>query len=57
MFTDQLVQLLREKPERLLAVFARSGHVRHQHGLTLLVQLTATTVMFAMLFSDLRRFD
>lgn len=53
-FTDQLVQLLREKPDALLAVFLHeAGHVRHQHGLTLLVQSTATTVMFAMLFSDL----
>jgi Zn-dependent protease with chaperone function len=53
-FTDQLVQLLRDKPDALLAVFLHeAGHVRHQHGLTLLVQSTATTVMFAMLFSDL----
>lgn len=53
-FTDQLVQLLQDKPDALLAVFLHeAGHVRHQHGLTLLVQSTATTVMFAMLFSDL----
>ncbi len=53
-FTDQLVQLLHDKPDALLAVFLHeAGHVRHQHGLTLLVQSTATTVMFALLFSDL----
>lgn len=53
-FTDELVQLLKDKPDALLAVFLHEvGHVQHQHGMTLLVQSTATSLVFAMLFTDL----
>lgn len=53
-FTDELVSLLKDKPDALLAVFLHEvGHVRHQHGMTLLVQSTATSLVFAMLFTDL----
>ncbi|WP_164852425.1 M48 family metallopeptidase [Rheinheimera riviphila] len=53
-FTDELVSLLKDKPDALLAVFLHEvGHVQHQHGMTLLVQSTATSLVFAMLFTDL----
>ncbi|MBU1438714.1 MAG: M48 family metallopeptidase [Gammaproteobacteria bacterium] len=53
-FTDELVNLLQDNPDALLAVFLHEvGHVRYQHGMTLLVQSTATSLVFAMLFTDL----
>jgi len=53
-FTDELVNLLKDNPDALLAVFLHEvGHVQHQHGMTMLVQSTATSLVFAMLFTDL----
>ncbi len=53
-FTDELVILLKDNPDALLAIFLHEvGHVRHQHGMTMLVQSTATSLVFAMLFTDL----
>lgn len=53
-FTDELVNLLKDKPDAMLAVFLHEvGHVKHQHGMTLLAQSTATSLVFAMFFTDL----
>jgi Zn-dependent protease with chaperone function len=53
-FTDELVTLLEKNPDALLAVFLHEvGHVQHQHGLKLLAQSTATTMLLALLFNDL----
>ena len=53
-FTDELVTLLENQPDALLAVFLHEvGHVQHQHGLKLLAQSTATTMLLALLFNDL----
>jgi Zn-dependent protease with chaperone function len=53
-FTDELINLLKDKPNALLAVFLHEvGHVRHQHGMTLLVQSTATSLVFALFFAEL----
>jgi Zn-dependent protease with chaperone function len=53
-FTDELVTLLEKNPDALLAVFLHEvGHVEHQHGLKLLAQSTATTMLLALLFNDL----
>lgn len=53
-FTDELVTLLEKNPDALLAVFLHEvGHVQHQHGLKLLAQSTATTLLLALLFNDL----
>jgi len=52
--TDELVTLLADKPDALLAVLLHeAGHVQHQHGLKLLAQSTATTMLLALIFSDL----
>jgi len=53
-FTDELIDLLKDKPDALLAIFLHEvGHVKHQHGMTMLVQSTASSLVFAMLFTDL----
>lgn len=52
--TDELVRLLEQNPDALLAVLLHeAGHVQHQHGLKLLAQSTATTMLLALFFSDL----
>ena len=49
--TDELVTLLADKPDALLAVLLHeAGHVQHQHGLKLLAQSTATTMLLALIF-------
>lgn len=53
-FTDELVTLLENNPDALQAVFLHEvGHVQHQHGLKLLAQSTASTMLLALLFNDL----
>ncbi len=52
--TDELVILLSDRPDAMLAVVLHeAGHVQHQHGLKLLAQSTATTMLLALVFSDL----
>lgn len=51
--TDELVELVERDEEVLLGVLAHElGHVRHRHGLRLLVQTTALASVSAIVFSD-----
>lgn len=52
--TDDIVDLMQNNPEQLNAVLLHEiGHVEHKHGLKMLAQATATTMMFAMMFGDI----
>ena len=52
--TDDLVLLLAEKEDALLAVLLHeTGHIEHQHGLKLVARSVATSIFFAIFFSDI----
>ncbi len=52
--TDQLVELLKDQPDALLAVLLHElGHVQHQHGLKMLTQSAANAVILAVALGDL----
>lgn len=52
--TDQLVDLLKDQPDALLAVLLHElGHVQHQHGLKMLTQSAANAVILAVALGDL----
>ena len=52
--TDDIVHLMSDNPDALTAVlFHEVGHVEHRHHLKILVQSTATSFLFAMLFGEL----
>ena len=51
--TDELVQLLHDSPDALLGVLAHElGHLRHRHGLRLLIQGTAAAAVGGLLLGD-----
>lgn len=52
--TDQIVELLKDQPDALLAVLLHElGHVQHQHGLKMIAQSAANAVVLAVLLGDL----
>ena len=52
--TDELVELLADKPDALIAVLLHEiGHVENQHGVQLVAQSLGITFVFAALFGDL----
>ena len=52
--TDDLVPLLAEKKDALLAVLLHeTGHVEHQHGLKLVTRSAITGIFFAIFFGDI----
>lgn len=52
--TDQIVALTNDNPDVLTSVLLHEiGHVHHQHGMKLLTQSVATSVLFAMIFGDI----
>lgn len=52
--TDELMVLLAEQPDALRAILLHEiGHVHHQHGIKLVAQSLANTIVLAMLFGDL----
>lgn len=53
--TDQLISLLEEKEDALLAVLLHEqGHVHHQHGLKLAARSAATALFFSLLLGDIQ---
>ena len=51
---DEIVELMQNDPDQLTAVMLHEiGHVHHQHGLKLLSQATATSLLFTMMFGDI----
>lgn len=51
--TDDLVELTRENPEALTAILLHEiGHVQYQHGMQMLAQATATSLLFTLLLGD-----
>ena len=52
--TDELIELLADKPDALIAVLLHEiGHVENQHGVQLVAQSLGITFVFAALFGDL----
>ena len=52
--TDEIVSLTHDKPELLHAVLLHEvGHVEHNHGMEMLAQSIATSLLFAMMFGDI----
>lgn len=52
--TDQIVELLKDQPDALLAVLLHElGHVQHQHGLKTMAQSAANAVVLAVVLGDL----
>lgn len=52
--TDDLVRLTREQPDALTAILLHEiGHVQHQHGMQLVAQTTATSLLFTMMLGDI----
>ncbi|MCQ8877693.1 M48 family metallopeptidase [Pseudoalteromonas shioyasakiensis] len=52
--TDELVTLLKDKPDALRAILLHEiGHVEYQHGIRLAAQATASTIVLAVIFGDL----
>ena len=52
--TDELVTLLEEKQDALLAVMLHEiGHVEHQHGMKMVARSAATSLFFALLLGDI----
>lgn len=52
--TDDLVSLTKEHPYALTAILLHEiGHVDHRHGLQMVAQTTATSLLFAMMLGDM----
>jgi len=52
--TDELVALLKDKPDAITAVMLHEiGHVDKHHGLKLAIQGASTTVMISLIFGDI----
>ncbi len=52
--TDQIVELLKDQPDALLAVLLHElGHVQYQHGLKTIAQSAANAVVLAVVLGDL----
>ena len=52
--TDEIVSLTHDKPELLHAILLHEvGHVEHNHGMEMLAQSIATSLLFAMMFGDI----
>ena len=52
--TDDLVILTAEHPDALTAILLHEiGHVQHQHGMQLVAQTTATSMLFTMILGDI----
>ena len=53
-FTDQLIELLQDKPDALLAVLLHeAGHSVHRHGMQLLARSLASTMLLTLVTGDL----
>lgn len=53
-FTDQLIDLLQDKPDALLAVLLHeAGHSVHRHGMQLLARSLASTMLLTLVTGDL----
>jgi Zn-dependent protease with chaperone function len=52
--TDQLIQLLEQEPDAITAVLLHEiGHVENRHGMQLVAESVATTLLMTYLFGDM----
>ena len=52
--TDELVELLNDKPDALRAILLHEiGHVEYHHGIRLTAQAAASSIVLAVIFGDL----
>lgn len=52
--TDDIVELMGNSPRQLTAVMLHEiGHVEHQHGLKMMAQTAATSMLFALILGDI----